>query len=121
VVNINEPPSLYRLQLERGNALLVELIGTKANRSAIGARVTVEAGGQRQIGDVRSGSSFASQPDFRVHFGLGKAAVAEQVTILWPSGVRQLLPKVEANQWIRVKEGVGIVDRRPFSAPAAVP
>jgi hypothetical protein len=118
VVNINEPPSLYRLEVERGNALLVELEGTKSNRSAIGARVTVEAGGLRQIGEVRSGSSFASQPDFRVHFGLGKASVARQVSILWPSGAREVLPNIEANQWIKVKEGAGIVEKRPFSARA---
>jgi enediyne biosynthesis protein E4 len=119
VVNINEPPSLYRLSVDRGNAILIELVGTKSNRSAIGARVNVEAGGLRQTGEVRSGSSFASQPDFRVHFGLGKASVADQVTILWPSGLRTVLKGVEGNQWIKVKEGEGIVERRPFSAMAA--
>ena len=99
--------------------MLIELVGTKSNRSGIGARVTVEAGGVRQTGDVRSGSSFASQPDFRVHFGVGKAAVADQVSILWPSGTRTALKSVEVNQWIRVKEGEGIVERRPFTARAA--
>jgi len=114
VVNMNEPPSLYRLNVDRGNAILVELIGTKSNRSAIGARVTVEAGGQRQTGDVRSGSSFASQPDFRVHFGVGKAAMVDKVAILWPSGERLALTNIEVNQWIKVREGLGIVDRSPF-------
>jgi hypothetical protein len=121
VVNINEPPSLYRLDLDRGNALLVELIGTKSNRSAVGARVTVETGRLRQVGDVRSGSSFASQPDFRVHFGLGQAAAAGKVTILWPSGASEVLTNVEANQSIRVKEGSGIVERKAFTARAAAP
>ena len=119
VSNINEPPSLYRLDLQRGNAILVELIGTKSNRSAIGARITVEADGLRQIGDVRSGSSFASQPDFRVHFGAGKASVADRVEILWPSGTRQVLTNVEMNQWIKVKEDVGIVEQRKFTSRAA--
>jgi len=119
VVNINEPPSLYRLDVDRGNAVLIELVGTKSNRSAIGARVTVEAGGLRQIGDVRSGSSFASQPDFRIHFGVGKALLADQVAILWPSGIRTVLKGVDVNQWIKVKEGEGIVERRPFTARAA--
>ncbi|MGH9658226.1 MAG: CRTAC1 family protein, partial [Bryobacteraceae bacterium] len=115
VVNMNQLPSLYRLDLSRGNALLVELLGTRSNRSAIGARVTVEAGGLRQTGEVRSGSSFASQPDFRVHFGLGSAAAVEKVSIRWPSGAREELAGVESNQWITVKEGAGIVDRRPLS------
>jgi hypothetical protein len=89
VSNINEAPSLYRLEVERGNALLIELIGVKSNRSAIGARVTLEAGGARQIGEVRSGSSFASQPDFRLHFGLNRASSVDRVEIAWPSGTRQ--------------------------------
>ena len=118
VVNINERPSLYRFDADRGNAILVELIGTKSNRSAIGARVTVDAGGQRQTSDVRSGSSFASQPDFRVHLGVGKATMVDKITIQWPSGASEELTDVEANQWITIKEGDGIVTRRPFNAQA---
>lgn len=119
VVNINEPPSLYRLDVERGNAIFFELIGTKSNRSAIGARVTINSSGLQQIGDVRSGSSFASQPDFRVHFGVGKASVVDEITILWPSGERTVLKGVEVNQSIKVREGEGIIERRPFSVQAA--
>ena len=118
VVNINQQPSLYRFDVERGNAILVELIGTKANRSAIGARVTIDAGGQRQTGDVRGGSGFASQSDFRVHFGIGKAMMVDKVTIQWPSGARQELTGLEANHWIAIKEGDGSVTRRPFIARA---
>jgi hypothetical protein len=114
VVNINDSPSLYQFEVDRGNAILVELVGTKSNRSAIGARVTVEAGGLRQAGDVRSGSSFASQPDFRVHFGVGKATLADKLTIQWPSGALEELTRIEVNQWITVKEGAGIISRRPF-------
>jgi hypothetical protein len=119
VANINEQPSLYKLDMDRGNALIVELIGTKSNRSAIGARVTVDAGGLQQVGDVRSGSSFASQPDVRVHFGVGKASLADQITIQWPSGARTALKGIEANQSIKVREGEGIIDRRPFTARRA--
>jgi hypothetical protein len=121
VSNINEAPSLYRLEVERGNALLIELIGVKSNRSAIGARVTLEAGGARQIGEVRSGSSFASQPDFRLHFGLNRASSVDRVEIAWPSGTRQTLTNVEANQWIKVKEGVGIVGQSKVTARTAAP
>jgi hypothetical protein len=119
VANINEQPSLYRLDVPRGNALLVELIGSKSNRSAIGARITVEAGGLRQIGEVRSGSGFASQPDLRVHFGTGAFSIADRVSIQWPSGTRTVLTDVETNYWIRVKEGEGIVERRAFTGRAA--
>jgi enediyne biosynthesis protein E4 len=118
VVNINERPSLYRFDVDRGNAILVELVGTKSNRSAIGARVTVETGAQRQSADIRSGSSFASQSDFRVHFGVGKATTVAKITILWPSGTRQEFTGVDVNQWITIKEGDGIVARRPFNAQA---
>jgi hypothetical protein len=113
VVNMNEPPSLYRLNLTRGNALLVGLVGTKSNRSAIGARVTIEASGLRQTAEVRSGSSYASQPDFRVHFGLGDAAAAK-LTVRWPSGASEEISGVQANQWITVEEGKGLVSQRPF-------
>ena len=115
VSNINEAPSLYRLDVERGNALLVELIGTKSNRSAIGARVTIEAGGIRQMGEVRSGSGFASQPDFRVHFGVGAAAKVDKLAIVWPSGTRQAFTNIEANHWLRIKEDAGIVEKRKFT------
>lgn len=60
-VNMNEPPSIYRFSTDRGNALVIELVGTKSNRSAIGARVEIEAGQLRLADEVRSGSSFASQ------------------------------------------------------------
>src|SRR5947209_15374411 len=69
VVNMNEPPSLLKNFGSKGNAILVEAVGTKSNRSAIGARVSVTAGALHQIEEVRSGGSYASQNDFRLHFG----------------------------------------------------
>jgi enediyne biosynthesis protein E4 len=113
-VNMNEAPSLYQLHTARGNALIVELAGTKSNRSAIGARVSVEAGELRLAEEVRSGSGFASQSDFRLHFGLGKASAASKVAIRWPSGATEEFAAVGANQFITIKEGSGIVAQRPF-------
>jgi hypothetical protein len=96
----------------------------KSNRSGIGTRVTVEAGGLRQRGWIRSGSSYASASDLVAWFGLGAAAQAEQVTLRWPSGAVQTLTNVSVDREIRVEEpgtraegaGSGIVDRAPAGA-----
>lgn len=113
-VNINEQPSLYRMEVDRGNAILVELVGTKSNRSAIGARVTVEAGSLKLVDEVRSGSSFASQPDFRLHFGVGAAASINKVRVRWPNGTIEDVGGVLINRWITIKEGAGITSQREF-------
>jgi hypothetical protein len=119
VVNMNELPSLLKFTGERGSGILLELVGTKSNRSAIGSRVTVEAGGLRQVDEVRSGSSFASQPDFRLHFGLGQSTVIDKLQVRWPNGGREEFTAIQANQWITLREGDGIVRQRPFAAEPA--
>ena len=83
-----------------------------SNRSAIGARVTVTAGGRKQIDEVMSGSSYYSQNDLRLHFGLGGAATADLVEIRWPSGGQEKIENVPANQFITIREGAGIVARQ---------
>jgi hypothetical protein len=109
VVNLNEPPSLLRNDVTGSHSWLkVKLIGTKSNRSAIGARVVVTAGDSTQTQEVQSQSSFLSCNDFRLHFGLGQARSAE-MKIRWPSGEWNALPRVPANQLVTVKEGTGIV------------
>ncbi len=112
VVNMNEAPSMYRFDVHRGNAVRVELIGTKSNRSAIGAQVRLEADGIRQTDEVRSGSSFASQSDFRLHFGLGSAPIVDKLQVRWPSGARESFSGIRANQAITIKEGAGIANQR---------
>src|SRR5262249_41728593 len=114
VVNMNAPPSLLKNVGPKGNAIIVEAIGTKSNRSAIGARVTVVTGKLRQVDEVRSGGSYASQRDFRLHFGLDRAARVDRIEIRWPSGAVEAITGVSANQWIRVKEGEGIVRIEKF-------
>ena len=109
VINLNEPPSLLRNDVAGSNLWLkVKLVGSKSNRSAIGARVVVKAGESTQTQEVQSQSSFLSCNDFRLHFGLDQAKSAE-VKIRWPTGEWQTLTNVTPNQLITVKEGTGIV------------
>ncbi|HEV2353855.1 MAG TPA: CRTAC1 family protein, partial [Puia sp.] len=87
ILNMSEPPSLLKNNNSSKNGwLAIKAIGTRSNRSAIGARIAVTAGGRRQIREVMSGSSYISQSDLRQHFGLGKAAKADQIEVRWPSG-----------------------------------
>ena len=109
IVNLNEPPSLLRNDL-RGvhHWLKIKLVGTKSNRSAIGARVLVRYGRKMQVQEVLSQSSFYSVNDMRLHFGLGPEKIAD-IDIRWPSGLQEKLKAVVADQLITVKEGTGIV------------
>jgi hypothetical protein len=112
------------LRNEGGNAaghwLTLRLQGVKANRDAIGARVEVTAGGRRQVVEVKSASSYLSQNDMRVHFGLGSAARADAITIRWPERVRKIekLGPVEADQFLLIREGAGIVARSAPGRPS---
>jgi len=108
VSNTFDAPSLLRDDRPRGNWLLLKLIGTRSNRSAIGARVTVRAAGHEQTQEVRSGGSYISQSDFRLHFGLGAAGQADSIAIRWPSGGVQKIENVAANQILTIREGSGV-------------
>ena len=79
-------------------------------------RITLTAGGRKQIDEVRSGGSYISQNDLRVHFGLGKAEKIDVLEIRWPSGQVDTLKGVKVNQLIYVKEGAGIVRTMQFPA-----
>jgi len=113
VVNLFEAPSLLKNFGRQGNALLVRAV-TASGRDAVGARITVTAGRRKQIDEVRSGGYHISQGDFRVHFGLGGALKAD-VAIRWPQGTVEIVKDVDANQWVVVREGKGVVARHPFS------
>jgi hypothetical protein len=109
IVNLSEAPSLLRNDVSGNNHWLkVKLVGTKSNRSAIGGRVLARYGRKIQAQEVLSQSSFYSANDPRLHFGLGGETSAD-LEIRWPSGLRQTLKGVEANQIVVVKEGIGIV------------
>ncbi len=105
IVNLGEAPSLLRNDVSGNNHWLkVKLVGTKSNRSAIGARVLARYGRRIQAQEVLSQSSFYSANDPRLHFGLG-AETSADLEIRWPSGLRETLKGVPANQIVVVKEG----------------
>jgi hypothetical protein len=109
VNNSYDAPSLLKNDAPQGNWLTVKLIGTKSNRDAIGTRVILRADGHQQLQEVRSGGSYISQSDFRLHFGVGRATEIESLQIRWPSGLQQELKNIPANKIIIIKEGSGIV------------
>jgi hypothetical protein len=118
VVNLNEPPSLY---LNEGGNLgawvSFDLEGTDSNRDAIGARVDIEAGGRKQVAMVRSGGSYLSHNDMRIHFGIGTADRIDRVRILWPSGRVDWFHDLPAGRFVRIREGRGIVGSYSPAAP----
>jgi hypothetical protein len=101
----NEPPSLIKQSSVGSNHwIMLQLVGTKSNRSAIGARVRLKAGGRTQIDEVRSGGSYLSQSDLRLHFGLGTNQQADEIDIFWPDGTRQTLEHVRADSVVTIRE-----------------
>jgi enediyne biosynthesis protein E4 len=106
VLNMGEPPSLLRNDGPHDNHWLnLKLTGTKSNHSAIGARITVLAGGRLQTRHVLSGSSYISQSDLRQHFGLGSAPRAEAIEVHWPSGRSDRFEGVEGGRFWEIEEG----------------
>ncbi len=120
-VNMHERPSLLKNTAARpGNSLLVRAL-TASGRDAIGARLTLTTpGGKPQIGEVRSGGYYVSQGDFRVHFGLGTETRAD-LSIRWPDGTTETFQNLEANRWITIRQGRGIVKSHPFEAQNSAP
>jgi len=105
IVNMNEPPSLLRNDTGAGNHWLkLKLVGTKSNRSAIGARVVCHYGGKKQAQEVLSQSSFYSSNDPRLHFGLGPAKTAD-LEVRWPCGLVQRFAGVAADRILTITEG----------------
>jgi hypothetical protein len=99
----------------RANALLIRLRSATGNTAGIGARIRVTSGSRLQLRDVKAGSSYLSQSDLRAHVGLGAAAGADRIEVLWPSGRMETASNVPANQIITIEEGKGIVARHPFA------
>jgi Tfp pilus assembly protein PilF/peroxiredoxin len=103
----------------RGAALAVRLIGTKSNRDAIGARVTVETDQLRVTRIVQAGSGFISQHSKELLFGLGQSKQIRKATIAWPSGLMETLSDLSPGQRVWVEEGRAVVRREPFAKPSA--
>jgi hypothetical protein len=109
IVNIDDTPTLLRNDGgNRNNWLMVCLRDRGANPSAVGARVSAWRGGRRQAREVRAGTSYISQDDTRLHFGLGQADRADSLVVRWPDGVEVAYADVAANQLITIRRGEGV-------------
>jgi len=121
LLNIGEPPTLLINRTQSSHhAVLFHLVGTKSNKAAIGARAVVASGESVQMGEVRSGSSYLSQNDLRLHFGLGDATSISSVQIVWPSGKAETYKDLASDFIYTILEGSGITERSPFVGKSAV-
>jgi hypothetical protein len=103
--NLGARPSLLKNFGSKKNWLLVQCVGTMANRDAIGARVVVYAAGRRLSGEVQGSSGFISQNDARLHFGLGDSGGYDRIEVQWPGGGKEVFAGGKANQIVRVTQG----------------
>jgi hypothetical protein len=99
---------------ERLNSVFVRLVGMRSNRDGIGARIALTAGGRTQVREVKAGSSYLSQNDTRVHFGLGVATLADRLEVRWPSGQTETLRDLPAGRILTIREGKGLARAAPF-------
>jgi hypothetical protein len=108
VNNMDETPKLLvNLASNPNHWLGISLEGTRSNRDAIGAKVTVTAGNRRYVQEVRSGSSYVSNNDMRLHFGLGSSDAVSHITVRWPKGETEEFPDTAADRFISLTEGAG--------------
>ena len=109
LINLNDRPTLLRNDTAGGRHwITLRLAGTESNRDGIGAKVTVEAGGRTQMAEVRSGSSYLSHNDMRVHFGLGGSNRVTKLEIRWPSGLVETVAALPADRFYVAREGQGV-------------
>ena len=105
VANVSDRPQLLRNDtVGAGHWLRLRLEGTRSNRSAIGARVTLKAGSHHATTEVATGGSYLSQSDLRLHFGLGSATTVDSVSVSWPGGLVQVLTHVAVDQQLVIRE-----------------
>ena len=105
IANQNQPALVYRNYPDTTNHWVAfKLVGTRSNRSAIGAEIVLESGDLRQRRVIDGGSGFASQNDRRLHFGLGNREWVDRITIHWPSGTRQVISRPAIDQVVTVVE-----------------
>jgi hypothetical protein len=119
ISNMNDPVSLLVNQAKNTNHwIAVRTVGTKSNRDGIGARITVHAGNRDYLDEVRSGSSYISNNDMRVHFGLGAATQIDWIDVRWPSGRQERFEGLEVDKIHTLKEGTGKSTTAPPPPPA---
>jgi hypothetical protein len=110
VNNMDDQPSLLvNLAANPNHWLGISLEGTRSNRDGIGARVTVVAGTHRWMQELRSGSSYLSSSDLRLHFGLGALASYDRIEVVWPSGLMEQFAGGSADKFVSLIEGKGSV------------
>ncbi len=108
VNNVHDLPDLFRLDSEPNHHwLLLDLVGTRSNRSAIGSRVRCATGDTVQHQEVRGGGSYISQNDLRVHFGLARATKVDRLQVRWPRGLEEEWLDLAVDQILTLKEGTG--------------
>ncbi|HEV7745119.1 MAG TPA: CRTAC1 family protein [Pyrinomonadaceae bacterium] len=116
VADLDGSPQLLRNDGGNSNSsVLIKLVGGKSGRDGIGARVKIVAGDLVQLDEVRSGGSYLSQSDLRLHFGLQKRSKLDLVEVRWPTGVVDRLANLEANKILTISEGKGLVQQKEFS------
>ena len=112
IMNIGKPPTLLINQAgSQNHRVLFKLVGTKSNRMAIGARVTVKAGKLIEMGEVRAGGSYLSSNDPRLHFGLGQEGRIDEISVRWPGGKVETMRDVTVDYLYTLVEGEGIKDK----------
>ncbi len=109
------PAHLYRNEGGTNQSLRVKLVGTKSNRDGIGAVVHVSSGGDKQWLVVKSGSSYLSQSELVLTFGLGSKTKADAVEVQWPSGQVDKLSNIASGQTVTLQEAKGVVAARPYA------
>jgi len=108
ISNMNAAPSLLVNQIRNANHwVAIHTVGTKSNRDGIGARIRVKTATRILVDEVRSGSSYISNSDMRVHFGLGAATKVEWIEVRWPSGLTERFGNLPIDQILTLKEGSG--------------
>jgi hypothetical protein len=112
--NGGAPTLLLNESGSRNNALVVRTLGRQGNRDGVGARLRLTVGSRTFTREVRTGSSYLTQNDLRVHFGLERATKAERLEIRWPGGRTEVLQNLPANHVITVREGGGVESLVPF-------
>jgi hypothetical protein len=117
VVNdLDGPPSLLRNDGgNRNNSVLIKTVGQKSNRNGVGARVKVVSGDLTQIDEVRSGASYISHNEFRLHFGLENRTKIDRIEVRWPGGAVDKIEGAAVNRILVIKEGRGVVEQKEFN------
>jgi hypothetical protein len=116
ITDLDGPPQLLRNDGgNTNNSILIKTVGVKSNRSGIGARVKVVAGDLTQVDEVRSGDSYISQSDLRLHFGLEKRTKVDLIEVRWPSGIVDKITGLGVNKIVTIKEGQGKIEERDYT------